>query len=841
MKNYIYFLPLLAAGLLSAATETLWQIGKFDSSSSEFNARTADLAKAPVYVVGKSDPAKDWRAFQPASTPSEAYPLTVQFELPQTPGGRYNLVLALLVEAPGLPVLQVEINGHRGWFYQHPKLSYSTGVIRAAFFPVFSESRLTADLPRDYLKRGTNTLVLRAIEESGDNNDAQRKRRGSGISYDALELQHDPDGTPETLTAEVVPTIFYKPVGQVHDLPSGGQVVDLPHSGKLVEVVDAFIRFPNHPRHAEAAFSMGNYKANRAVAVERDFGEQRVEWEVPEFKETAKGELVITPDGNSRRFSFELTPPKKWTIFITPHTHLDVGFTDYQGKVAERHSRTIDEALEAIRDDPSFRFNIDGFWSVEEFFHGRSKTQQDRFLQAVREGKIGVPAQYAHLLTGFATLEGLIRSLYPSYRFHSDAGVPFDYATSTDVPSFSWSYASVLASAGLKYFVSACNNHNAPILLYGRLHEQSPFWWQGPDGERILMWYSRLYQQAKSIFGTDFQVPVGRESLPIFLQAYSRPQYHSDGVLLYGTEGDNTGLDPAQFKLVDSWNKSYAYPKLQYASFSQSIQYIAKQSGDSIPVVRGDGGPYWEDGVAADGYYAALDRENEHRALAAEKFSTIASLINPIIRPDRQALNELWRNIALYDEHTYEDAVSEADPDSQRTVGQRTVKVARATRSKLLLDHVLQRGMAAIADQVDTDAGNFLVFNPLNWQRSELVETDVRRGYQPVNIATGKPVACQTLFSGRTLQHIRFLASGVPPVGYKVYTTVAAKHTEARLKGEVLENSYYRVELDPQSGAVRSILDKELKRELVDSASPYRFGQYVYVTGADELPNSTVS
>jgi alpha-mannosidase len=37
---------------------------------------------------------------------------------------------------------------------------------------------------------------------------------------------------------------------------------------------------------------------------------------------------------------------------------------------------------------------------------------------------------------------------------------------------------------------------------------------------------------------------------------------------------------------------------------------------------------------------------------------------------------------------------------------------------------------------------------------------------------------------------------------------------------------------------VRSILDKELNRELVDSSSPYRFDQYVYVTGYDKPPQN---
>ena len=230
-------------------------------------------------------------------------------------------------------------------------------------------------------------------------------------------------------------------------------------------------------------------------------------------------------------------------------------------------------------------------WIVEQFLRTRSDEQRQRFATAVRENKISIPAQYMNLLTGFPTLETLIRSLYAGKEFHSQLGGTFDYANITDVPSYTWSYASILAAAGLKYFVAASNNHDAPILLLGRLHEKSPFWWEGPDGGRILMWYSRHYGQAGSLFGMPPQIESGRDSLPLFLQIYTRPEYKSDAVIVLGTQGDNQDLIPQQAELVESWNSIYAYPKLLFSGFSQAMQYIAEQAGDSIPTFRGDGGP----------------------------------------------------------------------------------------------------------------------------------------------------------------------------------------------------------------------------------------------------------
>ena len=52
-----------------------------------------------------------------------------------------------------------------------------------------------------------------------------------------------------------------------------------------------------------------------------------------------------------------------------------------------------------------------------------------------------------------------------------------------------------------------------------------------------------------------------------------------------------------------------------------------------------------------------------------------------------------------------------------------------------------------------------------------------------------------------------------------------------------MENAYYRITLDPYSGAVKSIVDKEMNEELVNTSSPYRFDQYLYVTGGDHFSN----
>jgi len=568
-----------------------------------------------------------------------------------------------------------------------------------------------------------------------------------------------------------------------------------------------------------------------------------VEFEVPEFDAHTKGEVAVSLGGHTKRFPVVLDPAKKWKLFIVPHTHLDVGYTDYQAKVAEAQSRTLDEAIQLIHDHPEFRFSPDGFWCVRKFMAGRSEDERQRLFRMVEQKKIFVPSVEASLLTGFPGLETLLRSLYPGFQFNDDHGGDGDYANITDVPSYSWSYASVLAAAGLKYFAAGSDNYRAPVLLQGRLHEKSPFWWEGPDGGRILMWYSRHYHQVLTLFGIPPQIAGGRDSLPRFLQIYSHPEYKSDAVVVYGTQVENTDLFPQQATLAEEWNKIYAYPHLSYSGFAEALRYIANQFGDAIPVLRGDGGPYWEDGIISTARSAALERETEQRALAAEKFSTLSSLVNPRLQPEDEALKRLWHNMVLYDEHTWGAAGSESNPKSQETVEQWSVKEGFAAQAKKDVDYVLRRGMAALADYIYDPQGTLLVFNPLSWQRSGLVEMDLDKGLELVDQVTRRTVAYEVLSTGPAYRHVRFLAQNVPSVGYKAYALKEAKaepEAPQAVSEGTLENQYYRVTLDPDSGAVKSIYDKELNQELVNPSSPYAFDQYLYVTGADQTPNRLI-
>ncbi len=118
---------------------------------------------------------------------------------------------------------------------------------------------------------------------------------------------------------------------------------------------------------------------------------------------------------------------------------------------------------------------------------------------------------------------------------------------------------------------------------------------------------------------------------------------------------------------------------------------------------------------------------------------------------------------------------------------------------------------------------------------------------------TGKDIPFEVLFRGRGIPlpgfgpgsvRVRFVAHDVPPVGYKLFSVKSTGTTEVdqatEITGSVIENKFYRITVDPQGGAIASIYDKQLGRELVDTKSPYKFGAYLYVSGGDDYPKNSL-
>jgi len=808
---------------LRAAEQTVWEIGRFDQSSGEFHAHVdfSDPNYNPVFTVGKSDPAKDWPGEQPGSANSDTgarpHPYTIVFNLTNPPRGTYRLVVSVILNRPRVPKLQVEINGKSGLFYFHRKVSYYPGD-DGVDSPIYGGAQLELALPIAALHAGENKLVLTAVD------DPQDGPGGSWLVYDALRLVADPEAkAPRSTEVSIDPTIFY-----------------VNRDGALSELAEVTVTHSEPVQQGDVTLTVAGKDLKAAIAQGHDFGEERLEFTIPELSGPTEVEATVLLDGRAFKSRLNFLPQRKWTIYLAPHAHLDIGFTDYQAKIAEIHNRNVDRLLDEIEAHPEMRFNLDGSWIVRQYLASRNKEARERLLKLVHEGEIAVPAQFASLMTGYPTLEELIRSTDYTRQLHQQDGIPFDYANITDVPSYTWSYASVLAALGIRYFSAAANSDRGPILLYGRWNTQAPFWWQGPDGQKVLMSYSRQYSQLWFVCGIPPQEANCRQALPTFFQQYESPSYKPDTVLMYGSQFENTYLVPGEREFVEKWNGQYAYPTIKLSTFPDFMRYIDQHYGSELETVKGDGGPYWEDGYGTDAHYLAIDRSSQQRAPSAEKLSTIATYFEKNASGPADEIRAMWNDLVLYAEHTFTSWGGYSRPESEETLRQFEVKDHFAVDGRLRVNAVLDQALSQLADKIRVPATAFVVFNPLNWTRSELVETDLDAGDTILEYSAKAPVPLEVLARHAGYNHVRFLARDVPSLGYRCYQVVQAhQHVPAPPKEtplpvtNTLENAYYRIVVDPQAGGIKSIFDKQLNRDIVDASSPYRFNQYLYVSGGD--------
>jgi hypothetical protein len=822
----MYFLSQSPSAL--AADKVIWEIGKFDKSPSGFSSKVnfADSNYNPVFTMGQSDPAKDWPSAQPGSENpaggARPHPYTIIFNLTDKPQGVYWLTISVLLKYSRVPHLRVEINGQSGLFYFHRQVSYYPGD-SGVDSPTYGGDQLEIALPTAALRAGENKLVLTAMDDPRD---------GPGesiITYDALSLRQTlGQKAVSEPQVEVEPTIFY-----------------IQQAGGPRELTYVNVTLGEKVRKGKMALMVGREKFEADLSSAPAFGEQRLEFAIPELAGKTSATLTLQVNGKTRKSEVSVEPQRKWSVYVVPHIHLDIGFTDYQPKVAEVHNRNLDKLQEIIRDSPEMRFSIDGSWIAQQYLATRTASAREGFLRLVREGKIGVPAQLANVLTGYPSLEELIRSADYSYRLHQELGLPFDYANITDIPSYTWSYPSVLHALGIKYFAAAANSDRAPILLYGRWNQKAPFWWQGPDGSKVLMAYTRQYLQMAFACGTPASEAACRDSLPTILQPFATPEYKPDAVLLFGTLSENRDLVPGLPEFVRDWNSHYAYPKMILSTFPDYFRYVDQHYGSELETVTGDFGPYWEDGLGTDSHYVAIDRSSQQRAPSADKLAAIATFLQQDVAGPKESLQQMWEDLVLYAEHTFTSWGGYSRPESEESVRQLATKDQFATDGRERINAIVDGALSQIADQIHVPPVAMVVFNTLNWARDGLVEADLDAHSAILEYPGMQPVPFEVLHHYQDYDHVRFLARDVPSLGYKCYQLAPSRDPappgETLLPfSNTLENAFYRIEVDPAAGAVRSVFDKQLQRELVDAASPYRLNQYLYVSGGDETATQLV-
>jgi len=544
-----------------------------------------------------------------------------------------------------------------------------------------------------------------------------------------------------------------------------------------------------------------------------------------------------------------IQPARKWNVFLVHNSHQDLGFVDLPSKLRARYHAFIDDAIkycEETRDlpeDAQFKWNIETSYLVDDYRQVSSEEKFRTLMEWVKKGRISIGALYCNAQTDFMSLETLNRLLsYASSDLTREFGIPVEGAMLDDVPGFTWGLVAALAKSGVPYLVFGANGwrnniQDAPILFY----------LEGPEGSEVLIWRSAAYPEGMALVPQyvdpylggivrGLNIQDGEAALGPFFLRYELANYPFDAILLQAA-ADFVPPQRSLCDVVQTWNSLWAYPRLRISAIPEFFHFAERNFRDRIPRFRGGAPDGWVDLHIGEANAAALARHTEDALPDAERLGTLGLISG--VGPSRQGeIATAYKELALWEEHTFEwdnfrlhRADIYADESLGGGKGHWDEKLAHARTASRIAAEVSGQSVDVLCRNISTRADiNLTVVNPLSWIRNEIVRTPIPASAQPpfhlIDQESGAELPCQT--DGNDLV---FLAQRVPAVGYRTYALEPAKAPVAKLATasvQVLENEFYRIELRPSDGTVRSIFDKSLQKEFVDDGAAYGFNALVY-------------
>ena len=514
--------------------------------------------------------------------------------------------------------------------------------------------------------------------------------------------------------------------------------------------------------------------------------------------------------------------PKLEEVIVVSKTHFDIGYTDLASRVVDRYRTTMaDQALTLVDQsaglpaDEQFSWTLAGWPMAQMLWPGQTPERRARLLGAMRAGRLVPHALAFTTHTESLDLEDLTRGYVYSVELARLAGQPPPTgAKMTDVPSHAWAMATILARAGVKFFHIGCNG--------GCTHPDVPpmFWWEGPDGSRVLTMLS-------SDYGSSLQPP---------------PDWPYKTWLCMWMTGDNHGPPNTQevHDLFVQAQQSLPGVRVRFGQMSDFADAILREKPE-LPTVRGDMPDTWIHGIGSMPIETQLAHVTRPRIAALEALATLGAAWGISADSAYGTVREAYEKTLLFGEHTW-------GPDVGRYAGYRYgdawkkglaagdyhfllegfgQKRAYAQRAAALVDPAIADRMTELAAAVHVAGPRVVVFNPLPWQRDGAVDVPWSAATATVSDVASGHIAPAASEGGR----LRFVAKDLPPLGYRTFVP-GEQPVQSRVKADTqtqcIENEFLCVVLDPGRCGVRSIVDKKTGRELVNPQSPYALGQYLY-------------
>ncbi len=522
--------------------------------------------------------------------------------------------------------------------------------------------------------------------------------------------------------------------------------------------------------------------------------------------------------------------PETKTIYFINHNHTDIGYTDHQDVVFQKHSDFIDEAIEVCEEtadfpeDARFRWTCESAGITEHYLDRAPSRQIDRFVALNNQGRIDVTGMCYNFISPIAP-EVLLRSLYPIRRLRDRYGLSIEAAMQCDVNGISWMFADLLPAVGVNFLAMAIN----PTRGGTPSPRPGAFWWEGPSGKRLGVWNGHTYAWGITFWGMGDLDRFSRLMPERIAELEARSDYPYDFAFVQVTHPvavDNGPPYSVLSNFARDWNAGGNSPKLVFTTLAEFGRSMLAGHMVGSPVLRGDWVDWWSDGAGTSARETAVYRGASERLPSVETLHAWLQARGHDQMPG-EAIREAYKNTLLFAEHSWGSSASVREPSARSTRGQWNRKASYAYIAEALVGEQQNRATSALAPLLAPTGDGLLVVNTLPWaRRVEARMPDSTKRLPEFRAVENRKSNVKSTGSKSAVGAI----VDVPAMGFATAACGPLVSASAGADGISLENDWYRIALDPGTGGLASWFDKDRDRELVRGGGPWAFAQYVYET-----------
>jgi len=534
-------------------------------------------------------------------------------------------------------------------------------------------------------------------------------------------------------------------------------------------------------------------------------------------------------------------------VYLVPFSHLDFFWAGTREECLARGNRIIARAIQLAKQFPDFRFLVEDDDFVANFVESHSPSPDlDDLKRLVKEGRIEIAPKWAAIFQDLQDGEILARNLVYGKRYaRSVFGVDPQAAQISDLPGYTPQYPQILRLSGTPYAVMTRMGPN----------DKSLFFWKALDGSRALTWstlkgygwgahlqlHDEITDARRQTIEKELAEVEGTTASPVYMN-WGSDLYAANQKLAENLPVLNRGVSGARF------------------SFATPDEYFREVSHEgSIPELSGEIPSSWPNIVSSLPHLWRIVVPATSTLTAAEKFAAINYALHYADYP-QPVFDFLWKKLIESTDHNHDGQGGWGGDERKRSYAELAI-----TRG----GEILRDSLRNIAEKVRIPirpSTPIVVFNPLGWQRDDVVKAhitvygdvvpgqvaDYRKGIRIVD-ESGRETPLHILQYSENVSRayeLEFLARDVPSLGYKTYYLRPAdgpasmaqsaqvtlddpadvRDPRRPLGHDVFENQFYRLTIDRATGRV-VLFDKDLQQEVLKDAeivaTEERGGNYI--------------